>query len=258
MTPTSHRLLGLAAVVAATALALPTSTAFASPSPDKGTASFPQTTGKHPRTEIMWNNVVPLKNQSQILVDEWGYRYMSGQQNSHLTISYTDNGDLLFTDTGTESWRRLPDTCTKHKVSEGIEALCTIPAAFVDAHTMFVEVWPRLGNDWVDGSSLPAKFRLWVLADKGRDTVYGGAGDDFANGYKGVDRFYGGPGDEWFRGGLDEDILQGDAGNDYLVSTDQDDDLDGGPGADGLYCGNGHDTAYADSSDLVRFCEVLR
>ncbi|MFN8189218.1 MAG: calcium-binding protein [Nocardioidaceae bacterium] len=257
MTPTSPRLLAFVAAVATAALALPTSTALASPSADKGAASFPQTTGKHPRTEIMWNNVVPLKNQSQIVVDEWGLRYMSGQQNSHLTITYTDSGQLLFTDTGTASWRRLPAECAKHKVNVGIEALCDVPAAFVDAHTMFVEVWPRLGNDWVDGSSLPAKFRLWALVDKGRDTVYGGAGDDFANGYKGVDRFYGGPGDDWFRGGLDEDVLVGDAGNDYLVSTDQDDDLDGGPGADGLYCGNGRDTATTDSSDIVRFCEVV-
>ncbi len=257
MTPTSPRLLAFAAVAAVAALALPSSTALASSSPGKGATSFPQTTGSHPRTEIMWSNVVPLKNQSQIVVDEWGLRYMSGQQNSHLTIIYTDNGELLYTDTGTDKWRKLPPTCIKQKVPQGISALCTIPDAFADANTMFLEVWPRLGNDWVDGSTLPARFRLWALVDKGRDTVFGGAGDDFANGYMGVDKFYGGPGDDWFRGGLDEDVLVGDAGSDYLVATDQDDVLEGGAGVDGLYCGNGRDTATTDSSDIVRFCEVL-
>lgn len=211
--------------------------------------------GDHPRTEITpaYGTVMPMKNQSRIIITTWGYRYISGQQSSRLTIT-EDNGGLLYVDKGTPKWRDVPDTCTKRKVATGIAAWCAIPRRFA-GQTMFLEVWPRLGADWVDGSGLSKTFRLWVLADKGRDRVWGGAGDDFVNGAQGMDRIWGGGGNDWLRGGLADDLVFGGEGADYLLGMDASDRIDGGPGPDDIYCGPGSDTAVSDSADKVRLCE---
>jgi Ca2+-binding RTX toxin-like protein len=97
---------------------------------------------------------------------------------------------------------------------------------------MFLEVWPRLGHDFVDGSTLPATLRLWVLADAGNDTVYGGAGDDFVNGAHDTDRVWGGAGNDWVRGGSGNDRLYGGTGNDRLLGQDGADVVRGGAGVD--------------------------
>ena len=60
-------------------------------------------------------------------------------------------------------------------------AVCPVPAD-VSAASSMLEVWPRLGNDCVSGSSLPAAFQISVVVDPDRETVYLGAGDDFVNG----------------------------------------------------------------------------
>ena len=122
-----------------------------------------------PRTEILpdFGTVVPMKDAAVIRVNKWGYRYKAGQQDSRLTIRLVD-GKLRYADTGTKELRRIPDTCVRQEgLDVGIAALCTIPPRFAEGR-MFLEVWPRLGDDHVDGSSLPAKFRMWVLADAGR------------------------------------------------------------------------------------------
>ncbi|MCB0905505.1 MAG: hypothetical protein KDB63_00075 [Nocardioidaceae bacterium] len=197
---------------------------------------------------------MPLKNQSRIVRTRWGYRYVSGQQNSRLTIS-PSRGGLLYRDTGTRRWRDLPSTCTKRSVSPGIGAWCRIPAAFAGGTRMFLEVWPRLGADRVDGSRLASKYRLWVLADRGRDRVRGGAGADFVNGAQGLDRIWGGAGNDWIRGGTADDQIHGGPGADQLLGMDQADVIHGGPGADAIFCGPGTDKAYADGADRVRRCE---
>ncbi|KAA1420332.1 hypothetical protein F0U44_06965 [Nocardioides humilatus] len=81
---------------------------------------------------------------------------------------------------------------------------------------MYIQVWPRLGNDFTDGRTLPARFRLWVLTDAGNDVTYGGDGADFVNGAKGNDRIYGGAGHDWLRGGPGADRIVGGGGGDRV------------------------------------------
>lgn len=251
MFPRSVRAISLAA----TALLAMSLAGPAQARPSGGPVLPKAASGDHPRTEITpaYGTVMPMKNLSRIVIDEWGYKYISGQQNSRLTIT-EDNGGLLYVDTGTAKWRDLPSTCEKRKVKQGISAWCAIPDKFA-GQTMFLEVWPRLGSDWIDGSGLSKTFRLWVLADKGRDRVWGGAGDDFTNGAQGLDHIWGGGGDDWLRGGLADDVVYGDDGADYLLGMDDSDEIDGGTGPDSIYCGPGADTAISDSSDTVRLCE---
>ena len=226
-----------------------------------------------PITEINdGRKVMPLVNQARIVHSEWGYRMVAGKQSSHITITEVDGG-LLFTDTKTQKWHDLPKSCDARSVSKGIAAFCTLPAAFTGDKSMFIEVWPRLGNDFVDGSSLRAKYRLWVLTDKGDDNVYLGAGDGFVNGAQGNDTIHGGPGDDWLRMGKETDEAWGGDGADKIVGQDGHDSIHGGAGDDSLYgafgpdtiwgdegadrvvCGGGTDQAYVDYEDDPFQCE---
>ena len=217
--------------------------------------------------------VIPLKNASMIVKTGVGYRYMSGQQDSRLTVSQVGNR-LVFVDTGTQELRKRPKSCIETKVSKGISVSCRVNARFTDSSPMFVEIWPRLGDDHVDGRTLSSTFRMWVLADAGFDTVHTGAGDDFINGAQDDDVAYGGAGEDWIRTGLGNDQLFGEAGDDRLVGVygsdevhggegnDQvgggegDDQLWGDAGNDTVSCGVGFDNAWYDWSDRVQSCET--
>ncbi|MFN8193621.1 MAG: calcium-binding protein [Nocardioidaceae bacterium] len=229
-----------------------------------------------PPTELMGDGPppVPLKNKARIIHTEWGYRMVAGQQNSNITVTEVD-GKLLFADTGTQSWRDIPKSCVKQTPEKGVAALCTIPAVFSGDKTMFIEIWPRLGDDVVDGSSLSAKYRLWVLCDKGNDTVYTGPGDDFVNGAQNDDVIYGNAGNDWLRGGANDDKVWGGDGNDKIVGQDNHDliygeggddllygafgpdTIWGGEGTDRIVCGGGDDTAYVDGSEKGWECESV-
>lgn len=229
-----------------------------------------------PPTELLGGNgpVMPLKDQARITQSKWGYRFQAGQQDTHLTITPVDGG-LLYEDTGTKRWRDLAPRCVKRKAAKGIAAWCALPDKYQGDAVMFLEVWPRLGDDFVDGSALPAKYRLWTLADAGNDEVHGGAGDDFVNGAQDDDIAYGNDGSDWLRGGIGVDLLSGGAGADKLVGQDGKDRLDGGDGPDRLYgsagadeiragtgvdlvnCAGGKDAAYVDRQDRHRQCEVV-
>jgi hypothetical protein len=228
-----------------------------------------------PPTELIGGGgpVIPLKNAAMITKTADGYRYQAGQQDSRLTITKVGNS-LRYVDTGTRELREIPGSCVRESVPTGIAALCRIPARFDGENLMFLEVWPRLGDDFVDGSTLPALFRMWVLADAGNDVVRGGAGDDFVNGAQDTDKAWGGAGDDWIRGGIGNDRLRGEDGNDRLVGQDGgdrlrggegDDRVEGGAGRDALWadagqdlvnCGDGADDAYVDSSDRTVTCET--
>lgn len=215
---------------------------------------------------------IPLKNASMIVKTEGGYRYIAGQQNGHLTITQVD-GNVRYVDTGTQELRDIPNSCTRQSVPTGIAAICDVPAEFEDGSEMYLEVWPRLGNDFVDGSTLPASSRLWTLGDKGDDTVFGGAGDDFVNGAQDNDTAYGGGGEDWIRTGIGNDELWGEGGDDRLVGVhdndeihggEGDDRVGGGPGSDVLWgdagrdmlaCGTGPDVAHMDALDNSSQCE---
>ena len=220
---------------------------------------------------------IPLKNMAMILDTTWGPRYIAGQQKSNLTVTVSGTDTITFRDKGTRSWKDgaayMPSHCTKQHVKKGVKATCSILPQFQDG--MFVQVWPRLGNDRVDGSTLPSWVRFWVLADEGDDVVWGGAGDDFVNGAKGVDTVHGGDGDDWIRTGLGDDVIYGDGGDDELVGVDGADEVHGGvgrdrvgggPGADRLFgdagddaliCASGKDTAHYDADDVKLYqCET--
>ena len=239
-------------------------------------ASLPAASQAVPPTEITGKGgpVVPLKNAAMIVKRDTGYRYIAGQQDSHLTVSKV-NGKVRYRDTGTRELRKIPGSCNRQRVAKGIAAVCSIPAKFGGNHKMFLEVWPRLGNDFVSGSDLPAMFRLWTLADRGRDTVIGGAGNDFVNGAQDADKARGGAGRDWIRTGLGNDRISGGLGNDQLVGVDGsdvirggagDDRVGGGPGGDELWadggrdmvaCGGGRDRARIDRADRTTECESV-
>lgn len=189
-----------------------------------------------PPTELMGDGPapIPLKNMAMVTYTDWGPRYIAGQQDSDLTVTYAD-GSVVFTDRGTQKWKSLPKRCTDLEPATGVAASCKIPAKFSSG--FFVQVWPRLGNDTVDGSTLPSDVRFWVLADAGRDTVTGGAGDDFVNGAQDADKVRGGDGNDWLRAGKGDDEVWGDAGKDKIV------------------CQDGKDIAHVDSDDKVFTCE---
>lgn len=228
------------------------------------------------RTEIIDNFVVvPLKDAARILRGEHGYVYEAGRQNTHLVVRRVDAG-LRFADTGTARFTQLPRACREVNVKVGVAAVCRIPRGVTVSQPMLIEVWPRLGDDFVNGARLPARFAVSVLGDLGNDVVRYGAGPDFFNGAGGHDRASGGAGNDWIRTGLDNDTVSGGPGNDLLVGVggadsiyggegddrvgggDGDDQLQGDAGADYVLCGTGRDTATVDAADSLRDCELRR
>jgi len=220
-------------------------------------------------TELMGQYVtIPLKDQGQINRTEHGYRYWSGQQSSHLVVTLVSGG-LRLVDTGTERWKYLPPACNPQEVEVGVSAVCRVKPGITVAQPLLLEIWPRLGNDYTDTSSLPATFAVTVLGDKGNDTVHFGAGWDFFNGHTGHDVISGGAGNDWIRAGLDDDVVNGGSGNDDLLGMegidtvhgdegddrvgggDQNDRLWGDVGTDFLLCGTGVDTANISGDDRV-------
>jgi serralysin len=235
-----------------------------------------QAAGGEPPKALLGNGPkpIPLKNAAMILRTEWGYRYIAGQQHSDLTVRLVD-GNLVYSDRGTRELRDIPGTCNRRSVDVGIQAVCSVPAQYDSPNSMFLEIWPRLGDDAIDGSSLPSTFRMWVLGDRGRDVVRTGAGNDFVNGAQDADKVWGGGGDDWIRTGIGDDTLVGEGGDDKLVGVDGNDTVDGGegddrvgggPGSDRLTagggqdlvaCGGGPDNAWVDSADRTTECESV-
>lgn len=178
--------------------------------------------------------VEPMKNQAKIVRTDYGFRLIAGQQNSHLTI--TAVGTVLrFHDAGTRAWKSLPRQCEPRRVAHGVAAVCRAPRATSPSNPTLLEVHPRLGNDYVDGRSLPAVYEMAVLADRGRDTVFGGHGNDFVNGAHDVDHIYAGAGKDWVRGGRAGDRITGGDGGDYLVGQQGADAISGGAGRNRIY-----------------------
>lgn len=220
-------------------------------------------------TELMGQFVViPLKDTAMLTKSEYGYRFRTGQQDSHLVVTRVVGG-LRFVDTGTKSFKKLTNGCKRAKVKVGIAAVCRVPGSISAQLPMLIEVWPRLGNDFTDTSTLPAEFAVTVLGDEGNDVARFGAGFDFFNGHSGRDLIWGGAGNDWIRAGLGNDGVKGGRGNDDLVAMQDDDNVRGGRGndrvggddgkdrlwgdvgADFILCGNGRDTVKADTRDRV-------
>lgn len=175
-----------------------------------------------------------VRDQAKIERTAYGYRFIAAAQNSHLRITLTKDR-LRFRDTRTPSWKSLPKACTRQRVSPGVAATCRVPGDTSAAHPTLLEVRPRLGNDYVDGRGLPARFEMAVLADAGRDTLFGGRGKDYLGGAMGRDRSHGGPGKDWIRGGDGRDRLRGGADSDWIVGMAGNDVIHGGSGRDRIF-----------------------
>jgi serralysin len=178
--------------------------------------------------------VEPMKNQAKITRTRYGYRITAGQQNSHMTIR-VDHRRLRIIDTGTRQWKSLARACTRVRMPVGVAATCRVPASTRPANPTLLEVHPRLGNDYINGRSLPAVFELAVLADQGRDVVYAGAGNDFINAAQDAVRVHGGAGNDWMRGGKAGDVMEGNSGRDYMVGQTGRDVIRGGLGTDRVF-----------------------
>ncbi len=247
----------LAAVLAAAVAGLPALPASAGAAQTSSTSASSRGSSTPP-TELVGDGPtpVPLKNMAMIVDTEWGPRFVAGQQNSKLTVTVSGTDSITFRDRATKSWKDgakyMPRHCSKQHAKRGIKATCTILPEFQDG--MFVQIWPRLGNDRIDGSALPSWVRFWVLTDQGDDVVWGGAGDDFVNGAQGADTVHGGDGDDWLRTGIENDVIYGDGGNDELVGVDGNDEIHGGPGTDRVGGGPGNDLLFGDAGDDSLIC----
>ncbi len=226
-------------------------------------------------TELMGDGVfIPLKDTGMLTRTKHGYRFRTGQQDSHLVVTRVDGG-LRFVDTGTKSFKKVSPACQRKKVRVGVAAVCRVPESISVRWPLLVEVWPRLGDDFTDASTLPATFAVTVLGDEGHDVARFGAGPDFFNGHSGRDLVWGGAGNDWIRAGLGNDAVEGGPGNDDLVAMqgrdtvrggngddrvgggDGDDRLWGDAGADFVLCGTGRDSAKVDAGDRVHDCESV-
>ncbi len=87
------------------------------------------------------------------------------------------------------------------------------------------------GNDTLAGSYDP-------------DIVYGGAGDDSIGGGTGNDTIWAGPGNDQVGAGEDDDLVYGEGGDDFLGGGLGNDTLYGGEGDDTLNGGSGNDLLY--------------
>lgn len=217
---------------------------------------------------------VALPGMAMITRTDYGYRYQAGQQSSHLTVTQVP-GALRFADTGTQSWKSLDPACHRIAALKGVAAECTVPTSVSASSPMLVEIWPRLGDDYVDTTTLPAAFQVTVLADAGRDVIHLGAGNDFVNGAAGEDQVWGGGGSDWIRTGTENDFIQGGSGDDRVVGAEGndvvrggagadsvegswgDDQLYAGPGLDKVLCGDGIDVATMELRDIARACETV-
>ncbi len=254
-------------------------TLVAGPATGKGTPPYGEGTAGPPyayATELMGGDgtLISLPDQAMITRTEHGYLFRAGQQDTHLVVTLTEEG-LRFEDTGTDRFKRIARACRSEEVAVGVAAVCRVPSGISTAAPLLLEVWPRLGDDHVDGSSLPATMAMTVLSDAGHDVALLGAGPDFFNGFTGRDEVWGGDGNDWIRTGQDADRVWGGPGDDQLVGTDGrdtmygedgddlvgggagSDQLDGGPGSDTVRCEGGADIAWTDGADRLRGCEQV-
>lgn len=264
------------------AAALPAAVLRAEPVAARGTPPNGPYTAGPPydyKTELMVpGSAEPLVDKASLDRTKLGYRFRAGQQDTHLTITVTPRGTLRFADTGTKWFKDLAGVCTRRKASPGIVAVCPIPTGITAARPLLIEVWPRLGDDYVDTSSLPATYAVTVLGDVGKEVVKFGAGWDFFNGHTGRDIVDGGGGNDWIRPGRDNDLIHGNGGDDQIIDADDGgndvlfgdagddrlggnsglDRLSGGGGDDFVLCGDGIDAAVSDGNDRMNGdCEVV-
>ena len=241
----------LGVLIAAAVVAVTTSTAAGGERPAGAHAGPPYDF----TTELMGKpgTAEPLKNTAVIDKTKHGYQFRSGQQNSHLLVTLV-NGGLRFADTGTESFKSLSAACRRKTPTRGVAAVCRVPTTHSKRSPLLVEVWPRLGNDYTDASTLPPAFAVTMLGDKGKDEAHFGAGPDFFNGFTGNDVVRGGAGNDWIRVGTGDDTVRSGPGNDDVVAKEGRDSIRGGNGRDRLWAGDGNDRLRGDDGADYLLC----
>ena len=85
----------------------------------------------------------------------------------------------------------------------------------------------------------------------GNDILFGGLGNDVADGEAGSDLIAGGAGNDRLSGGSGSDVLAGNAGNDRLDGGSGNDALIDGLGSDRLSGGAGNDWFFATQAQLL-------
>lgn len=219
----------------------------------------------------------PPRRWAELTVTDSGFTLRAGLQDSRLTLSLTDAGQLRVTDPGTLQWRVLDPACTAlaEPGQVGIAAECPLPSP-AGPGGLRVLIAPRLGDDVVDTTALPARIGVTVLADAGDDVLLLGPGPDVVNGALGDDVVRTGAGPDLVRTGPGADDIDGGPGRDRLLGLEDDDvvvggpgrdEVDGGPGDDVLDTldggvdiargGPGTDTVHSDPTDRVRTAEAV-
>ncbi len=186
----------------------------------------------HPFDDSIMPNDGPqpsVRHEAMIARTAHGYRLIAAEQNSRLRLKVVE-GRLRFRDTRVSSWKSLPSSCRRLRVSPGVGASCSIPDGASVNNPVLLEVRPRLGNDHVDGRGLPAAFDMAVLSDAGHDVMFGGRGNDYLGGAQGNDRAIGGAGRDWIRGGGGRDRIWGGRHGDALLGLAGRDRISGGSG----------------------------
>lgn len=174
-----------------------------------------------------------------------GYYYGSWGQDNRLVVTRVEGG-LRFRDRRPVRWEDLARACRNVPVRRGVAAVCRVPNTVTPGNPMTIEMELRLGDDYVNTTTLGAEFEALVLADAGREEIRLGAGDDYVNGAFQRDRIWGGAGNDFIRGGEGSDLAYGEEGNDELVGLQASDELHGGDGNDIVNGGDGDDTLYGD------------
>lgn len=223
-------------MVTAVVAALATTTISLATSSTTATADQPPGIGpSHPFDDSIMPDDGPQPkvtgHQALVRRTNHGYRFISGAQGARLRVKVV-NGRLRFRDTSVWSWKSLPGACKKLRVSPGSAISCRIPDGASLADPVLLEIRPRLGNDRVDGRGLPARFQMAVLADAGRDRLFGGRGNDYLGGATDNDFASGGAGRDWIRGGDGRDRLFGGKHGDAVVGMAGRDVVRGGKGDD--------------------------
>ncbi|VXC43554.1 calcium-binding protein [Nocardioides sp. AX2bis] len=269
-------LVALTALLAAAALAAPSSAAAGRTKPPTDLSSAPAswTDTRVPTFELYGQVEQPrtARDEAHLSATEWGLRYVAGAGDNDVVVT-EEAGRLVFHDRAVSRWIAVPLGCERVPVGIGRAVSCAVPVT--PTGEVFLEMWPRLGADTVDTSALPSRYRTWALTDAGRDVVRTGAGRDFVNTAADQDEAHGGAGDDWIRMGGGGNVAYGDDGDDKLVGGQQGDTLYGGEGTDsvGGLAGDdvlhggagddvlagkvGYDTAYREGADKLRNIDVV-
>ncbi len=250
----THKLAALTTIVVSLGLALPAPSVAERTKPATDASAAPDSWSRsavYPPFELYGQiDDMPktVKDEAHLSVTEWGFRYVGGALGNKLKVSET-GGELVFHDRVITGWVSLPSGCRPLDVRRGQAVACVVPTQHRDGS--FVEIWPRLGDDRINTTALPAQYRTWALTDAGVDQVRSGAGWDFINTASDSDTVDGGAGDDWIRVGSDGNVADGGAGDDKVVGGAEADELRGGEGDDNVGGLDGDDVLWGDAGDDV-------